>query len=326
MSVRPVSVRSKWLHAIPVALAFSAVLVWSSSAPRASHVNCGDVITQNVTLDSDLVDCPGNGLVIGAPHITVNLNGHVIDGDGVGFDSGIDNFAGHDQVTIRNGEIREFASGVVMAGTKNSRLTNLTLASNGAGLALIFDSDNNHVERCDITGNNTGVFLQSGSDGNTLSMNRIEDNVQSGLAIDASDDNRVQRNDINRNGGGGIFVSGGSDRTKIEKNDLKNNGLPAGIAVDGGSDNAIVKNDLEKNQDGIFVSSSAVNVLIEKNESNKNTFDGLDINTTSAEITMNVANKNGDLGIEAEPGVTDGGGNRARGNTNPLQCTGVTCK
>ena len=323
MSVHPVSSRSKWLRAVAVAVTLAAALAWSAGTTRASHVNCGDLITQSITLDSDLLDCPGNGLVIGAPNITVNLNGHTIDG--TSGSSGIDNFAGHDRVTIRNGTIQQFFSGVVFAGAQDSRLTNLTLASNGAGLALIFDSDNNQVERCDVTGNNTGVFLQSGSDRNTLSMNRIEDNVQAGVAIDGSDDNKLQRNDVNRNGGGGIVVTGGSDRTRIEKNDLKNNGLPAGIYIGGGSGNAIVKNDLEKNPDGIFVHSSAVNALVEKNGSNKNTFDGIDVDSTSTEITMNVTNKNGDLGIEAEVGVIDGGGNRARGNTNPLQCTGVQC-
>jgi hypothetical protein len=40
---------------------------------------------------------------------------------------------------------------------------------------------------------------------------------------------------------------------------------------------------------------------------------------------MNIANQNQDLGIEAVPGVIDGGGNRAAGNGNPLQCTNVLC-
>ena len=31
------------------------------------------------------------------------------------------------------------------------------------------------------------------------------------------------------------------------------------------------------------------------------------------------------LGIEAVAGVTDGGGNKAAGNGNPLQCTNVRC-
>jgi hypothetical protein len=35
---------------------------------------------------------------------------------------------------------------------------------------------------------------------------------------------------------------------------------------------------------------------------------------------------NADLGIEAVPGVIDGGGNKASGNGNPLQCSNVFCK
>jgi hypothetical protein len=39
----------------------------------------------------------------------------------------------------------------------------------------------------------------------------------------------------------------------------------------------------------------------------------------------NVAVRNDDLGIEAVPGVTDGGGNHAAANGNPTQCTNVAC-
>jgi len=35
--------------------------------------------------------------------------------------------------------------------------------------------------------------------------------------------------------------------------------------------------------------------------------------------------RNADLGIEAVFGVIDGGGNRARANGNPLECTNVFC-
>jgi hypothetical protein len=42
-------------------------------------------------------------------------------------------------------------------------------------------------------------------------------------------------------------------------------------------------------------------------------------------IARNRANENGDLGIEAVAGVTDGGGNRANGNCNAAQCTNVFC-
>lgn len=35
---------------------------------------------------------------------------------------------------------------------------------------------------------------------------------------------------------------------------------------------------------------------------------------------------NGDFGIDAVAGVTDGGGNFAVGNGNPLQCNNVLCR
>jgi hypothetical protein len=47
----------------------------------AGPVSCGDTITADTTLDTDLVDCPNNGIVIGADDITLDLNGHTIDGN-----------------------------------------------------------------------------------------------------------------------------------------------------------------------------------------------------------------------------------------------------
>ena len=43
-------------------------------------------------------------------------------------------------------------------------------------------------------------------------------------------------------------------------------------------------------------------------------------------LTRNLSLRNGDLGIEAVPGITDGGGNKAHGNGNPLQCLNVACR
>src|SRR5215217_3471983 len=63
-------------------LAMSGCLALGAGQASASHVSCGDTITADTTLDGDLVDCPSNGIVIGADDITVDLNGHTIDGDG----------------------------------------------------------------------------------------------------------------------------------------------------------------------------------------------------------------------------------------------------
>ena len=53
-------------------------------------------ITKDTKLANNLTNCLGNGIVIGADDITLDLNGHTVDGDGVdqGSDLGIDNTAG----------------------------------------------------------------------------------------------------------------------------------------------------------------------------------------------------------------------------------------
>jgi hypothetical protein len=43
-------------------------------------------------------------------------------------------------------------------------------------------------------------------------------------------------------------------------------------------------------------------------------------------VTANIANHNGDFGIDAQFEVIDGGNNKAAGNGNPLQCRNIFCK
>ena len=74
-------------RAMVLALVVAGCTVLGSGQALASHVSCGDTITTDTTLDSDLVNCPNNGIVIGADNITLDLNGHTIDGDGRRVDS-----------------------------------------------------------------------------------------------------------------------------------------------------------------------------------------------------------------------------------------------
>jgi hypothetical protein len=77
--------------------AFALVLVGAGqarssepSAPRtavhlaATQVQCGDVITTDTRLSRDLNNCPADGVVIGASRVTLDLDGHTIDGVGAG--------------------------------------------------------------------------------------------------------------------------------------------------------------------------------------------------------------------------------------------------
>ena len=90
-----------------LALVCAGGLAFGAGQASANHVSCGDEITADTTLDSDLVNCEDNGIVIGADDITLDLDGHRIDGDGeltedcVSIcDVGVVN-DGHDGVTVR---------------------------------------------------------------------------------------------------------------------------------------------------------------------------------------------------------------------------------
>ena len=73
------------LASLAVILAVAVAGAMGGGRAPTSHVGCGAVITTDTMLDSDLVDCANNGIVIGADGVTLDLNGHRIDGDGTQF-------------------------------------------------------------------------------------------------------------------------------------------------------------------------------------------------------------------------------------------------
>jgi parallel beta-helix repeat protein len=325
---------------------------------RASHVQCGDVITQDTTLDSDLVDCPGDGVVIGADNITLDLNGHTIDGVESQSEptSGVDT-EGHDRVTVENGSIKQFTLGVAVRHTDDSEVTGIRTTEVFSGVRLQY-AKRNHVLRNDLSGYSIGVEVADDAQANLIERNVLA-HSGNGIVLWRLDipqhtevppvSNRIVRNDISKNAYGifvwfshfnliernsidsnseyGIYVTFVSSENSLRDNDLAGNG--GGIAVFGqATDTAITGNRIARShEDGLEVTTSGSGTtVIQGNASSANGEDGIDVDTANAAITKNTANGNGDLGIEAVPGVTDGGGNKARGNGNPAQCVNVSCK
>src|SRR3954471_16536171 len=115
----PGSSRSSWGDfemkrlSVPVALLFVAVSVVASPAAArpAVTLTCGQTITENTKLTSDIGPCDGDGLVIGADNITLDLGGHTISAvaqpSTAGAWTGV-RVGGHDGVTVRKGKILGF--------------------------------------------------------------------------------------------------------------------------------------------------------------------------------------------------------------------------
>jgi len=118
----------------------------------------------------------------------------------------------------------------------------------------------------------------------------------------------VTGNDISRNRGNGVSVDPAADYE------------PSSILLIG---NRIVGNLL----DGVLVGPKTVSEhihgwappVVEANTVDRNGDDGINVKNWTATVTGNHAWWNGDLGIEAVPGVT-GGGNWAKHNGSPAQC------
>ncbi len=335
------------------ALTASIVAVISLGAGQASGagptpVVCGQVITQSIHDGNDLLNCPADGLIIGADNIKVDLGNHVIDGDGINAptDDGIDNTGGFDNVKLTHGTVQQFAQGVRLVGATENKVEHLTVLQTTRGIVLqtlsnankishnkvsgnfdgihLTDSDTNKIDHNDVFGNTaSAIVLITGSDNNKVDHNRAHDNPSWGITQDASNGNTYKHNKVYNNNIAGIEPFN-STNLRFEHNDVSHNRI--GIEFFNTDSSFLTKNKIKSNTlDGIHTFIGSTGNMLVKNHSDKNGDDGIDVADAGNTITKNHAGKNTDLGIVAVPGNVDGGGNKAHHNGNPAQCLGVTC-
>ena len=231
-----------------LALVVAGFLAFGADQARASHVDCGGTIISDTKLDSDLTNCPGIGIVIGADNITLDLNGHTIDGDGVlgcdefyACDFGVDNTAGHDGVKIENGSIRDFATAVFVLDASNNRLRRVSASHNILGGVLLIASPHARVEHTSISANGlttdqAGLIVFDSSDVR-IDGSSVRDNGDIGMFLQGVDDSRVTGNSVSGNPEAGVILDG--NRNEVSGNRASKNG--DGISV-GGDSNTIVTN------------------------------------------------------------------------------------
>jgi parallel beta-helix repeat protein len=319
-----------------------------AGAGPPTTVVCGQVITQSIHVANDLLNCPADGLVIGAANIKVDLGHHVIDGDGINVvtDDGIDNTGGFDNVKITHGTIQQFSQGVRLVGATQNKVEHVTVTQTTRGIVLqtlsndnkishnkvsaSFDgihltgSDANKVDHNDVFGNTaSAIVLITGSDNNKVEHNRAHHNATWGITQDASNGNTYRHNKIFKNNTAG-FEPFNSTNLRFEHNDVSQNHI--GIELWNTDASSVTDNKIRSNTlDGIHSFNGSTGNLLKKNHADKNGDDGIDIADAGNTITKNHADKNTDLGIVAVAGNIDGGGNKAHHNGNPAQCVGVAC-
>ena len=155
-------------------------------------------------------------------------------------------------------------------------------------------------------------MLFVGTHHNVGTSNSLRNNGITGISVFSGDDNVIAQNSVAGNGDGseaGLEISADPE-----------------TPGDASERNVVSKNTVTGSRgDGILVSADQLRTVIDGNRVRESTDDGIDVESAATTLRNNTANRNHDLGIEAAPGVTDGGGNTAGGNGNPLQCINVAC-
>jgi parallel beta-helix repeat protein len=205
-------------------LAFLLACLSTQSVPaETANDLCGATITANLKLDHDLT-CTGDGLIVGADGIKINLNGHTISGAGMGV--GI-SLVGRTRVSIVAGTLQNFAVAVRMNSS-----TNVAIKEN------IFRE------------NAEGLDLQSGSVGNTIKENEFwNSSVRAIMLRSFATNNVVKENTFNGNRIG-ILVFGGVNN--ILKENVISASIVAGIRLSViARGNVILENTIVSNAVGI---------------------------------------------------------------------------
>jgi parallel beta-helix repeat protein len=321
---------------VVVALALAGLQVVGGTRAWASHVNCGATITTDTTLDSDLVNCPNNGIVIGADDITLDLNGHTIDGDGERFascpenepcDIGVFN-DGHDGITVMNGSIGEFAVGAFIGRARRNRVVAISSSRNeffgfvvaesarsvvrdssgsdnlvpdGDGLGLFGSHDVRIVDNS-FRHNPLGLHVED-SAGNLIKENVISGNSGPGILMEANH-NEIRRNTCARNKSACIIVNG--IRNLIARNHAFRDG--GGIGIDKGKRNVVIRNDIVRpRKSGISLGFRLDAIggghnIVRRNEVRGTGFDGFLVapKDDHSVLRRNIARGAGDDGFDVE--------------------------
>jgi parallel beta-helix repeat protein len=288
----------------------------SAGAMKPARVHCGQIIRADTVVANDLHACPDIGLAIGAPNITLDLNGHTIQGNGQPLtdcpeeepcNSGIANSEidglevvngpGFPGVTIRNGTVRGFAGvGLYEFGVSNNQIAGVAVAGTDDGVILTRSSasriDRVHVAGFQFVGfdvshsHDVAVLNSSASDG---------PGVYGFLLSDAHDTLVARDRSASVPDADGIAVLNGSSDNTVRANKVTGDG--GAISVDDSAGNLVTRNDVH---DNLFIGIYA-------NNGDRNRF-------THNRIARNSDGSAGGLVLDSDDNGTSDG-NLLAGNT-----------
>jgi parallel beta-helix repeat protein len=208
----------------------------ATAQPLAISPSCGQVITQNVVLTSNLNCAETDGLIVNAGNIVIDLNGHTIAGPDIDSDTKTSSKVGImipnvNNVVVQDGTIEGFQAGILMTGSQNVEVKGMVVKNNQIGLFSTGSSIvNAHLSI--IMNNQIGIAAHS-TQQSTIEDNILFQNILAGVTLVNSDNSVITLNSITESGNG-LYIDNQSNQNNVNFNnvllntiDVNNaNGLP----------------------------------------------------------------------------------------------------
>jgi parallel beta-helix repeat protein len=241
ITMQPISLSAQTQSAVPQQQSALQTQQQESQQPLAISPSCGQVITQNVVLTSNLNCADSDGLIVGASDIVIDLNGHTISGPDVDSQEKTSSKVGvmipnMNNVVVQDGTIQGFQAGILMTGSQNVEIKGIVSKDNQIGAFSTGASIvNAHLS---ILMNNQIGFAGHSTQQATIENNILYQNTLAGITLVNSDNGVLTLNSITESGNG-LYVDNQSNNNNVNFNnvllntiDLNNaNGLPVNTNV-----------------------------------------------------------------------------------------------
>jgi parallel beta-helix repeat protein len=224
-------------------------------------------------------------------------------------------------------------AGILVVSSRAVRVVGNSVTQTSGYAIPMFDTDHVLAAGNTLRDDKHGILLSGGGHG-VFTGNRAT-RSGGGVEIAQATDNLVADN-VMTDGGDAVGLTD-TTNTLVIHNRMSGLGFRYpetggfGVLLDG-SDHDVVRDNVMAHSHGPLIYVTQIegvhppaDDVIDHNVADDGLI-GIDVDFPGNVVARNEADDNDRLGIQAVPGTIDGGGNRARGNGDPRQCTIVVCR
>src|SRR5688572_867351 len=203
---------------LTVAVLVTCLPILAGPAAKADDL-CGATIVADLTLDHDLT-CAGDGIIIGADGIAIDLNGYTITGPGTGVGIAV---TGRADVSIAGGIIRTFTTAVRVNASTDVVIKQIEFVENSEAIDLQSGSVGNTIKDSLFRDSTTrAIMLRGNSIDNDIKNNTFIGN-RVGILLFGSVDTTVKQNVISGSSVAGIRLNVIATGNVLKDNTVRSN-------------------------------------------------------------------------------------------------------